>query len=124
MRKTMPRKRALVAAGNEAADKFVMQIGKCEFCQRSRDDLIQHEIANAADRTKARVEPPYAVIVVCSPCHRTLHRMAKEDAVAAGLAIIKRERLEDYNLKAFWDMTARRFPDVETIELWSRRIAQ
>jgi hypothetical protein len=98
MRRTAPNKRALVKAGNDAADALCMEVAKCEFCQRDYVPLAQHELLQGALRQRTRAER-CCVLAVCSECHGVLHSMGKPNSILCGLALIHRSRFEDYDLK-------------------------
>lgn len=97
MRRIAPNKRALVKAGNEAADALCMEVAKCEFCNRDYVPLSQHELLQGALRQRTRAER-CCVLAICSECHGVLHRMGKPDSILCGLALIHRSRFEDYDL--------------------------
>jgi hypothetical protein len=125
MRRTMPRKRAQVAAGNEAADELINRVGKCEFCRNAYFGITQHEISRGSQRLTARLEPA-ASIVVCPDCHMTLHELPKHLQVLIGLAILRRSRPEDYSLKRFIEIECPHAPQryqQRDIDLWSERLS-
>lgn len=124
MRKTIPRKRSLVRAGNEAADRLVALVGYCEFCGRDNVPLCQHEIAGGALRLKARLEP-WACLCLCSECHTQLHRMPKPEQTLLGLAILYHSRTSDLDLKAFNNLYSPTAPNRFTwydVNLWVARL--
>jgi hypothetical protein len=101
MNRTAPSKRALVKAGNEAADRLIALVGACEFCKRTYGRLTQHEISRgSACRLKARLDQA-CCLVVCDECHRELHDLPKRTQVLVGLAILYHARGSDYSLARF-----------------------
>ena len=124
MNRTMPRKRALVAAGNQAADELIARVGRCEFC-RNNYGQTQHEISRGSQRLTARLEPSCSV-VVCQECHATLHELPKRIQVLIGLAILRRSRPEDYDLRRFIEIECPHAPNryqQRDIDLWTERLS-
>jgi len=126
MNRTMPRKLPLKLTADQSAAEFVARINYCEFCHRTNVALCCHEVAKGGGcRLEAR-QADFARLCLCGgyedSCHDVLHRMASQDAVAAGLALIYHSRAADFNLEAFWKLTARRWPDFQTVDRWTRRL--
>lgn len=125
MNRITPSKRQLVEAGNAAADRLVALVGACEWCSCTYGGLAQHEIANAALRRKARLEP-WASIVVCNECHITIHRMPMPERTLIALAILYHSRSADYDLRKFVALVSPHAPQRFTqreVDLWIRRLA-
>jgi hypothetical protein len=96
-------------------------LGRCEWCSTDRHKLDVHEVANGASRGAA-LDQLYALLLLCRRCHDDLHRLPKDAAVCIGLALIRNSRPEHYSLDSFYKITARRWPDESTVEIWWRRI--
>lgn len=127
-----PKRRQRESEARPVREQLVIDVGGCEWCCRPDRSfypsitLQVHELANGALRQEA-LDKPYAILVLCDDCHGTLHRMAKDDAQRAGLAILMRSRHEDYSLSSFLKLLCpnapKRITD-EEVELWSRRIGR
>lgn len=100
--------------------EFAERIGLCEWCRDPRAGIALHEISQGVDRQASQTLPA-CIVGLCAECHRLLHRMP--DQRAAGLAILRLNRPEQYDLRKFWEVTDRQFPDPAAVSSWSRRFS-
>jgi hypothetical protein len=125
MRQTMPRKRALVAAGNQAAKNLMQLLDyRCEWCRRNYPGVEVHEIDNGSHRLKCRTEP-YATLCLCQECHVQLHRFAMPERVLAALAILYHSRSSDYSLSKYIALACPQAPSRYTqhdVDIWILRL--
>lgn len=125
MRRIALRKRPLVRAANEAADKLVALVGCCEWCKRTYGNLCQHEIARGSQRLAARLDPACS-IVLCAECHSEIHDLPKRVQVLIGLAILYHSRTSDYNLRRFIEVECPTAPNRYTqreVDRWIERLS-
>lgn len=66
-----------------------------------KSKLCCHEIANGPSRQKA-LDKPYAILVLCQVCHPIVQEW-KEDKQ---LALLRTTTPEDYDLKAYLELTS------------------
>ena len=130
MRRVSKKTAARTREAAPVREQLVIDLGHCEWCLRVERtawppvELQVHEIANAALRQQA-LDLPYAILALCADCHRTLHRMAKDDAQRAGLAILYCSRGSDYDLVKFNRLVNPNAPkriEQREIDLWIRRL--
>jgi len=84
--------------------KLKREIAHCEYCNHwfeggSPRRYEQHEIAGGPLREKARTKR-FAVLGLCKVCHRMIHNDLGWPR-ARQLALLKHNRLRDYDLEAF-----------------------
>src|SRR6185369_5329154 len=109
MRRLSRKRSASIPTEQAFRAELFSEIGHtCEWC-RDEPATEQHEIARGPNRSRART-CRFAVLGLCFGCHRILDRMPGDDAIIVGLAILKRNRPEDYSLAGYWTLTNRRFP--------------
>lgn len=122
MRHLSQRRQAQLPTEQQFREELFARAGfVCEFCG-DEPASEQHEIGRGASRLKARTAL-FASLALGVNCHRVLHRMASDDAVALGLAIIRVRRPEDYSLSDFHRLTARRWPDQRQVDEWAKRLS-
>jgi len=92
----------------EVREQLRQETGHCEICGHDSTRVKWgqvawaihiHEIARGALRQRS-LDKRFALLVVCFPCHEELGSR-KEWPDARQLAVLKRQRPEDYDLRAF-----------------------
>lgn len=122
MRRVSPKRRQRIDATADWRKQLAIDVGRCEFCGL-RDIFEVHEVARGTSRDDA-LDQAYAVLVLCRDCHRTLERLAGDDQRALGLVLLRRNRPDDFNLQAFYDLTQRNnFPSRELVKRWAERLS-
>jgi len=82
--------------------------GRCEVCGRRDRQLDVHEISRGVHREKA-LDKLFALLLVCRGCHEELGSAAVWPE-ARQLALLAEERLHDWDLVAYLNMTNPRAP--------------
>lgn len=95
-------------------EALVRRIGRCEHCGTGRK-LCVHEIANGPNRQKA-LDQAYAVLVLCWNCNGGPFENKGEWPEARQLALLLKNRPEDFNLAAYLKLTNPRAPLRITME--------
>lgn len=90
----------------------------CEFCHRPVPTQRHHVAQGFRAKTD---DMPELVADICLDCHQACHRMAGEDGRSIGLVIIERAD-RGQNLPLFWEVTGRKWPSLEAVDLWRRRL--
>lgn len=89
----------------------------CDLCGTTRRKRSVHEIGRGVDRQKS-LDKPYATLVLCETsgttmgCHQVIH---SEWCRESELALLKLRRPDDFDLEAFYQLTSRRFPDLDSV---------
>jgi hypothetical protein len=118
MRPSTPQRRNRNAAEAEAVATLRLYVDGCEFCRRKRDTQ-PHHVCQGANKA-ASVGDVQLILLLCDDCHRAIHRMAGDDARAIALALLAfAGRL---NLPLFYEITGRKFPAWELVDLWMKRL--
>lgn len=99
------------------------RVGRCEVCMKPCDPskLTIHEIACGYGPRQKALDQSYAVLV----CHwvdwtprvpLNCHGIAQAEPKARQLARLYVCRSSDFDLEAYWKLTARRWPDWADVE--------
>ena len=86
-------------------DALKAEVGRCEKCGLTRQQLEAHEIARGSHRNKARGKR-FATIILCPPCHDELGD-TKAWPHARQLCILRQSRPDDFDLAAFNELMGR-----------------
>lgn len=134
MKRVSPRRRQLLATATPWRTQLVCRVGRCEMCGCRRSifgdelPLAVHEISRGSSREES-LDKAFAVLVLCQAnpgresCHDVLHRLGGQDQRALGLALLKRSRPSDSDLESYYRLVDRRFPHIEDVDLWVKRLA-
>lgn len=134
MRRTSLKRQQLNREADPWRRALIASVGRCEFCgcrlSIFGDELpLQvHEISRGCDRGQS-IDKAYAVLVLCAAnpgresCHDVLHRLGGQDQRALGLALLKRSRPGDFDLESYYRLVDRRFPHIEDVDLWVKRLS-
>lgn len=97
-----------------------IELGRCEVCQRPYHPsfLEVHELCIGACRPLA-LTSRFATLVVKRDCHDYLESLT----IPHQLAYLFLSRPKDCDLESYYTLTKRRWPDLEEIQEWARKIA-
>jgi hypothetical protein len=97
-----------------------MRVGRCERCGRPSDTLACHEISRGCLRSKS-LDKAYAVLVLCNPqCHEEVSNWSR----ARQLALLYHARPSDFDMRAWWRLTGRHWPEVEDVMLEAKKLIE
>jgi hypothetical protein len=109
MRRVSKKTAARVAECRDVRDQLRQSIGQCELCGHSPNRastgslswrLDLHEISRGVNRQKS-LDKPYALLLVCYPCHMLRIHGNEDWPEARQLAALKRSRPQDHDLAAY-----------------------
>lgn len=121
MKRVADKRAARNAAVEDGWRTTLRAIGHCEWCLGECGKLDPHEVARGQFK-EAALDAPFASILLGRGCHNVIHRMAGDDAICIGLAIIRERRPENYSVADYYALTGRDWPDESYIALWHRRL--
>ena len=99
MRRQSKKTAAREAEAKPILDALKAEVGWCEKCGPTRQQLEAHEIARGSHRNKARGKR-FATIILCWQCHRDVDD-TKAWPFARQLGLLRTSRPDDYDLDAF-----------------------
>ena len=121
MRAVSKKRQALIEAA-EPWRAALRAMGRCEGCGDRDGGLEVHEICRGGLRHKA-LDKPFCTLLVCRACHQLLtETLSGGEAMALGLAWLRRSRPANYDAEAFYKLTGRRWPDAAMIRRWTQRL--
>ena len=92
------------------------QPNRCDWC-RSWQSLDQHEILRGSGLRKKARDQACATLWLCRPCHDLMGGRP----LAEQLAILIRVRPEDHDIREFYKIARRNYPDEQDVQMWLRR---
>lgn len=119
MRRISPKRRQRNAAAQPFRDELLASVSRCEWCGRHSNGLCVHEILRGNGLRQKAMDQLYAVLVLCDECHNLMGGRPWSEQ----LAILRRSRLYDYDLRRFHELAKRNYPDHDDVILWSLRYA-
>ena len=114
MKKISSRRLKRIREAKPVREALKARVGRCEHCLKptAPEYLDCDEIARGSSRQQA-LDEPCSILVVCRPCHSIVQPWSR----AKRLALLYLVRSSDYDLDRFWQVTKRRFPDQEAVDL-------
>lgn len=115
LRRNTPKRAARDRQAAKWRKTQIAAVGRCEVCLlvAKPAKLTIHEIARGQHRANSQDKPFATLVVHKGKCHADIHYGM---TLAVQLALLKRARQNDFNLEAYWDLIARRFPYAEDIQ--------
>lgn len=100
-----------------ARRSLLERVARCEFCGRHNAGLANHEILRGSYRQQA-LDKPFAILILCDECHDLMGGRSW----AEQLAILRRSRPADFNLRLFHELAGRHKPSSDEVALWNMRL--
>ena len=96
-----------------------VRVGRCELCLKPvKPELADvHELVVGCCRALA-LDKDYATLVL----HRACHIRMEAYPIARQMAYLYLHRPQDWDLEAYYTLTKRRWPDMEDVLKWVRKL--
>ncbi len=118
MRRYSLKRQKLNRDADEWREERLREITECDLCREP--SCVIHEISRGTANRVLSLTSVFAQLVLCQPCHDL--KVHKGMPVAEQLAWLWARRPGDFDIEAFYSLTARRWPSAHDILKAYRRI--